>query len=162
MELKIVKYSLEYEQKWDEFIQKISVNGTFLQERRFLNYHDESGRFEDSSIIFTENEKIVALCPACAVYEDGKKVFYSHTGSTYGGIILDRKMLRADRIQNLLEVFENFLRDESFEKCVLKQTMDILCECPQASSLSIMEIYWIISQKLKKGMLKNVFQPDLS
>ena len=35
MELKIVKYSSEYEQKWDEFIQKLAVNGTFLQERRF-------------------------------------------------------------------------------------------------------------------------------
>ncbi|MEY8324139.1 GNAT family N-acetyltransferase [Lachnospiraceae bacterium 54-11] len=131
MELKIVKYSPEYEQKWDEFIQKLAVNGTFLQERRFLNYH-ACGRFEDSSIIFIENGKIVALCPACIIYAEGKKVFYSHMGSTYGGIILDRQMLRADRIQNLLEVFENFLQDEGFEKCVLKQTMDILCEFSQA------------------------------
>lgn len=41
VDIRIEKYRAEYEKQWDQFIQEKSVNGTFLQERRFLNYHRE-------------------------------------------------------------------------------------------------------------------------
>lgn len=47
---KIVNYNGEFEQKWDYFVMNDSVNGTFLQTRRFLNYHPLD-RFEDCSLL---------------------------------------------------------------------------------------------------------------
>lgn len=130
MNLKIIKYEKSYEKEWDEFIEKESINGTFLQQWKFLNYHEE-GRFEDCSIIVLDKDKIVAVCPACVVVEQGKKVFYSHLGSTYGGLIIAKEMLRVEKIKVLVEVFEEYLRRQGFYKCVLKPTMDILCSYPQ-------------------------------
>ena len=85
--MKIVKYESTYEDIWDSFITEKSCNGTFLQSRRFLNYHPE-GRFADTSyLVFNDKQHLVAVCPACEIIEDGKKIFYSHSGSTYGGIV---------------------------------------------------------------------------
>lgn len=42
------KYDESSEKQWDQFISEKSINGTFLQSRRFLNYHPK-GRFKDVS-----------------------------------------------------------------------------------------------------------------
>lgn len=45
----ILPYSPELEKRWDRFVMNDSVNGTFLQTRKFLNYHPESlYRFKES------------------------------------------------------------------------------------------------------------------
>lgn len=46
------------------FVMYNSINGTFLQTRRFLNYHSKF-RFKDASILFLFNENVVAVCPGC-------------------------------------------------------------------------------------------------
>lgn len=130
MDLKIKRYEKQYENIWDEFIEQNSVNGTFLQERKFLNYHGEQ-KFEDASIMFFMRERVIAVCPACTVTEDGKRVFVSHCGSTYGGIVLGRDMLRIDKVRQIYEAFEVYLAENGFEKCILKITMDLLCQYPQ-------------------------------
>ena len=33
------KYEDSLEEQWDKFITEKSINGTFLQSRRFFNYH---------------------------------------------------------------------------------------------------------------------------
>lgn len=32
-------FNIEKETEWDKFIEEKAINGTFLQSRRFLNYH---------------------------------------------------------------------------------------------------------------------------
>ena len=71
VDIRIEKYRAEYEKQWDQFIQEKSVNGTFLQERRFLNYHRED-RFKDCSLLFFDKTNLIAVCPACEVLQDGK------------------------------------------------------------------------------------------
>ena len=44
----ILPYKSDMESRWDRFVMEESVNGTFLQTRKFLNYHPE-GRFQDAS-----------------------------------------------------------------------------------------------------------------
>ena len=44
------KYNEKDEKKWDDFVMEKSINGTFLQTRRFLNYHPKD-RFVDESIM---------------------------------------------------------------------------------------------------------------
>ena len=48
-------YQSSLEHDWDKFIDEKSINGTFLQSRRFINYHPE-GRFKDASLVIY-NEK---------------------------------------------------------------------------------------------------------
>lgn len=72
--LEIIEYLPKYENKWDYFVENESMNGTFLQTRRFLLYHPEE-RFEDCSLLFEEKGNLVAVCPACVVKEEGKKYF---------------------------------------------------------------------------------------
>jgi len=136
MELKITKYEKNYEAKWDSFVESEAVNGTFLQQWRFLNYHAE-GRFEDSSIMFWCKEKLVAVCPACTIMEEGKKIFYSHMGSTYGGLLISKDMLRVEKMKVLMECFEDYLKGQNFHKCVLKPTMNLLC----VNSQDILEFF---------------------
>lgn len=130
VQIKIKQFRTEYEEVWDQFIEKKSINGTFLQERRFLNYH-EKGKFEDCSLMFYENDNLVAVCPACVITEEGKREFYSHLGSSYGGIIVEKELLRADKIRCLYENFEEYLKEQGFQKCTLKMSMDLLCVYPQ-------------------------------
>ena len=90
-DLLLIRYEKQYEKEWDEFVEKESINGTFLQTRRFLNYHPVD-RFVDASyIVRSVKEGIVAVCPACLKVEKGHKILYSHMGSTYGGIVIHEK-----------------------------------------------------------------------
>lgn len=128
--LNVIKYDVAFEKKWDEFVEGNAINGTFLQEWRFLNYHAKD-RFEDHSLMFFEENKLVSVCPACVICEDGEKIFYSHMGSTYGGLLICKEMLRVEKVKLLLDEFEGYLKREKFSKCILKPTMNLLCSYPQ-------------------------------
>lgn len=83
----IVKnYSKELENQWEEFVGS-SVNGTFMQERKFLGYHP-SGRFSDHSLIFIEDKRIIAVLPATVVQQEDKRILISHPGTSHGGLII--------------------------------------------------------------------------
>lgn len=119
------------EQTWDEFIQKKSMNGTFLQSRRFLNYHP-AGRFKDASLlIYNEKNNLIAICPACEIVENGQKVFYSHKGSTFGGIIIDEKYYSSKYVVLLISELKDYLKKQGYKKVYLKMTSHIfsLREC---------------------------------
>lgn len=121
--LSVTVYEKQYEAMWDEFVMKYSVNGTFLQTRRFLNYHP-SDRFRDASyMVWSEKKEIVALCPACRITQDGEEVLYSHMGSTYGGIIIRTgKWYKTHKVISILMCLEERWKEEGVTQIVLKQT----------------------------------------
>ena len=120
----IIAYCEDYESVWDKFVMEDSINGTFLQTRRFLNYHP-AGRFQDASLLIYDKGKIVAVCPACVVMEDKKKVFFSHKGSTFGGLIINRKYYHAEKVLQVIELLDDYLQNYGYGKCVLKITPDL-------------------------------------
>lgn len=130
MNFEIISYEEKYEEQWDDFVENEAINGTFLQQWKFLNYHGKD-RFRDCSIMFWSKNKLVAVCPACIIVEKGKKIFYSHMGSTYGGLVVSKELLRAEKMKALIDSFENFLKEHQFNKCILKPTMSLLCVRPQ-------------------------------
>ena len=118
----IYKYKDNYQQEWDDFVMNKSINGTFLQTRRFLSYHPED-RFTDTSyIIYDEKGNIVAICPACVKYEEGKQIFFSHSGSTYGGIVFSKRILKTNKLITLFKELEDKWKEEKYDKIILKQT----------------------------------------
>lgn len=120
-----LEYKEENAQEWDDFLENASINGTFLQSRRFLNYHP-AGRFQDASILI-RNEKgaLAGVCPGCTIEKDGKKMFFSHKGSTFGGIILDQKHYSAMYVLPMVEELEAYLKAKGYQECWLKMTSSI-------------------------------------
>lgn len=124
MKLEIISYSEEWEKRWDRFVLRDSVNGTFLQTRGFLNYHP-SDRFIDVSILILQGSNIVAVVPACMTEENGKKCFFSHKGSTFGGIIIHKEKYNITALEMIFPLLENHLRKEGFQSVYIKSTSDI-------------------------------------
>lgn len=67
--------------EWNEFVAR-SKNGTFLLDRRYMDYH--SDRFDDFSMVITDRGRIRSLLPA----NRNGDTLYSHQGLTYGGLIM--------------------------------------------------------------------------
>lgn len=123
----IINYCNEYEEKWDYFVMNDSVNGTFLQTRRFLNYHP-TDRFTDCSLLVLDRKgNIAAVCPGCIQYENDEKIFFSHKGSTFGGIVIGYKTYAAEKVIEIIECIEAFLKINGFQKTVYKITPNIFC-----------------------------------
>ena len=121
------KYTKNKDYEWDAFINFESANGTFLQTRKFLNYHPD-GKFSDCSLlVYDEKDKLVAVCPACEIISanKGEKIFYSHRGSTFGGIVVSKKIYKARYIIPLLEEFEQYLMKDQYSDVFIKITPDI-------------------------------------
>lgn len=119
------RYSSEHEQEWDRFIEEKSVNGTFLQSRRFLNYHPKERFLDCSLLIYNAKNNLAGLCPACEIVEEGKRTFFSHKGTTFGGIIVDKKHHNAKYITALVQELKEYLKEEGFTEVYLKMTSDI-------------------------------------
>lgn len=118
-------FNVTNEAEWDRFIEQMSINGVFLQTRHFLNYHKQ-GKFEDVSLmIYDQKNKLTAVIPACVQYNADRKIFYSHKGTTFGGIIVDRKHYNAQHILALIEELKLFLKEQGFDEVYLKQTSDL-------------------------------------
>lgn len=77
----VQRFRREDIQTWNAFVAS-SVNGTFLFDRGFMDYHAD--RFDDHSLIFLREGKLLGLLPADLA--DG--VLRSHGGLTYGGMVV--------------------------------------------------------------------------
>lgn len=118
------EYSNDKEKDWDDFIFNRSINGTFLQSRRFLNYHSKDKFVDCSVIVYNKKNNIAAVIPACEIIDGNDKVFYSHKGSTFGGIVTDKKHHNAKYIMALAEELKGYLNSHGYNKAYFKMTAD--------------------------------------
>jgi hypothetical protein len=109
--IKIVKYSDKYHQLWDRFVHE-SNNGTIFHTQKFLSYHPPE-RFENHSILFTKNDKIIAIMPA-TLRKDGKNIiFSSHRGASFGGIVHDEN-LGVDTAHQVIDTLIKYAKHEGY------------------------------------------------
>lgn len=129
---KIVKYNEQYKKEWDLFVNVESINGTFLHTRDFLNYHPK-GRFIDNSyMIYDKKDKLAAVVPACLVMKNEKKVLYSHKGSTFGGIVINKKNYRVEKIMLIVEIIEKQVIKEEIDEIEYKFTSSVYSTEPDS------------------------------
>ena len=83
--MQVIQYSPDRRDAWDAFV-RCAKNRLFMFERDYMDYH--AARFEDHSLLFYEEERLVALLPANRVQD----VLYSHGGLTFGGFVTGRSM----------------------------------------------------------------------
>ena len=110
-------YSKEFENEWEEFVSS-SVNGTFMQERRFLSYHP-SDRFSDHSLIFMEDKRIIAVLPAAVIEQEDKRILVSHPGASHGGLIV-KSSLGTKKCLELVSALIEYCATAGFDYIRLK------------------------------------------
>lgn len=115
MAIRLERYEscAEKEKVWDEFVRN-SRNGTFLMERRYMEYH--ASRFEDCSLMAFREGK---LCAIICANRDGD-AFVSHGGLTYGGWILPPRHFDGSDMLELMEALAYYCREEGMRKIIYK------------------------------------------
>jgi hypothetical protein len=122
-----IRYDASRRDAWNAFIGA-SKNGTFLFHRGYMEYH--SDRFDDGSLMFFDDQTLVAVMPASVC---GSEIV-SHAGLTYGGVVSGRRM----RTATMLEVFDAsiaHLRSEGFRKLTYKRLPYIYHDIPSDEDL---------------------------
>ncbi len=120
-------YSAEKQSEWDAFIDA-SKNGTFMLKRGYVEYHAD--RFTDFSLMFCEDDKLIAVMPASL---HGNEV-RSHGGLTYGGIISDRKMTTPKMLE-VFDMMKAFLKEKGIEKLIYKRVPSVYFSYPSDEDL---------------------------
>ena len=118
----ILPYSPELDQRFDHFVMQESANGTFLQTRRFLNYHP-AGRFNEASFALQKSGTIVAYFPGV----EKEQTFVSHAGSTFGGPIIAKPYYTGARLFEVLQEADQYLT-ANFKHSILKITPALFAE----------------------------------
>lgn len=120
-------YAPEDAAAWNAFVAT-SKNGTFLHDRRFMEYH--SDRFRDGSLIVETGGKITALLPANL----SGTVLHSHGGLTYGGLITGQSM-SASMMCDTVASLGDFLRSEGTTRLHYKPIPHIFHRYPAEEDL---------------------------
>lgn len=116
--VKLEKYNQAYQQDWDNFVGA-SRNGTFMQQRTFLNYHPP-GRFVDCSLmVYNSHRKLIAVIPAAQKMVGQKKVFSSYPGASHGGIIVDKTFGTSDAMA-LVPLLTEYCKSNHFNAIEIK------------------------------------------
>lgn len=110
--IRIEKYSGEKEDIWNQF-NKNSKNSLFMFDRKYMDYH--SDRFKDHSLLFYDEDKLIAILPLSEHGEELK----SHGGLTYGGFITDSKM-KQHTMMDCFETFISYAKENGFSKVTYK------------------------------------------
>ena len=128
IEVRQYQFSSREFDEWNTFVAQ-SKNGTFLIDRRYMDYHME--RFTDCSLMFYSKNKLIAVLPA---HRDDYTL-YSHCGLSYGGLILSRKTSTA-QVCELFGDLNYCLREiYSFKRVVYKSIPWIYHNLPSEEPL---------------------------
>lgn len=120
--LTIRRYTAADAEAWNAFVST-SGNGTFLHDRRFMEYHAD--RFEDHSLIVEADGRIIALLPA----NRAGTVLQSHAGLTYGGLVTGPAM-SAERMIETVAALRETLRASGFDRLLYKAIPHIFHRYP--------------------------------
>jgi hypothetical protein len=148
--LRLEKYSPDRKEAWNRLIKQ-SKNGTFMLNRNYMDYH--SDRFTDHSLMFFEDQNLIAVLPANL----RDNVLYSHQGLTYGGFIYDANM----KMVKLLEIFEmmiSYLKEQKVEKLIYKAIPHIYHTMPAEEDLYA--LYRHGAKLIKRGLSTTIMQSN--
>ena len=125
--LEIIRYTTAQADEWNRFVAQ-SKNGTFLLDRRYMDYHAD--RFHDYSLMIFRRGKLYALLPG-NITDD---TFYSHQGLTYGGLLMGDNVTAAEVLQ-LFKMLNDYLRGLGVKKVIYKPTPWIYHRQPSEEDL---------------------------
>lgn len=110
--MKCIVYRSEAQQEWDEWIESARTP-LFFFKRNFMEYHAE--RFHDASLMFYEEDTLVAVFPASSSGDE----LISHGGLTFGGFLFSPKV-RADTVLFVFDSLLEYARSVGYERILYK------------------------------------------
>ena len=125
--LEIRRYTPVMADEWNKFVAT-SKNGTFLFDRRFMDYH--SNRFHDHSLLVFRDHLLYALLPA----HQKDDTLVSHGGLTYGGLVMSRHC-SARGVLNAFLAINDYLREQSVRHVIYKAIPWIYHQLPAEEDL---------------------------
>ena len=127
MQINLYQCGSQQFEEWNEFVAK-SKNGTFLFDRRFMDYHAD--RFQDYSLMFYDKDRLLAVMPA---HVDGDTLV-SHGGLTYGGLVMGPG-IRAVQVCEIFRELNEVLRWDGFRRVIYKAVPWIYHQQPAEEDL---------------------------
>lgn len=127
MQVNLYQCGLQQFEEWNEFVAQ-SKNGTFLFDRRFMDYHAD--RFQDYSLMFYDKGRLLAVMPA---HVDGDTLV-SHGGLTYGGLVMGPG-IRAVQVCEIFRDLNEVLRWDGFHRVIYKAVPWIYHQQPAEEDL---------------------------
>lgn len=97
---------------WNDFV-KHAKNSLFMHNRNFMEYH--SDRFTDNSLMFYDDEELLALLP-CNIKDNE---LFSHGGLTYGGFITNLKM-KQYKMQECFTALKTYMVENNIKSLTYK------------------------------------------
>lgn len=132
-EISVKPYSLGIKKDWDRVLEN-SINGTFLHQREFMEYH--AHRFEDASLIIYERNIPIAIFPA---EREGQKI-YSHRGLSYAGWIISSD-LDLPQLEMLVKSTLSYWENEQCQLALVRAIPDFYAKSPQQYLWQFIEKY---------------------
>lgn len=124
---KVERYTQEKESEWNNFVS-LSKNGTFLFDRKYMNYH--SDRFDDFSIMIYRKDSLYALLPAHVI----NHTIYTHQGLTFGGYIMNSKTTTTGMLETVQSV-NSYFQQNGITKMIYKPVPFIYHTLPSQEDL---------------------------
>tara|TARA_Y100000590_G_C15710311_1_gene1010028 strand:- start:455 stop:1444 length:990 start_codon:yes stop_codon:yes gene_type:complete len=118
LKIQVINFSKSLTEEWDQFVLS-SDNGTIFHLRKFLSYHIER-KFNDNSLLFILNKKIIAILPAALIKSAKTNTLHSHPGASYGGLVY--KQLSFIECDLILKALENYCRSNKISSFLLVPT----------------------------------------
>ncbi|EAI4070946.1 GNAT family N-acetyltransferase [Campylobacter jejuni] len=125
--IKIIAYTSNLKEEWNNF-NKHSKNGLFMFDRNYMDYH--SDRFKDNSLMFYEDNKLIALLP-CNIKDN---ILYSHQGLTFGGFISDDNM-KQNKMLECFVLLKEYMKINKIGKLIYKSIPYIYHKKPSDEDL---------------------------
>lgn len=123
----IERYNDKYKAVWNNFVSK-AKNGVFLFNRDYMEYHAD--RFNDHSLLFYCNGRLVALLPANIV----GNTLQSHGGLTFGGVICAYTM-KTHIMLNIFNSLIKYCQQKGVNELIYKPTPHIYHSIPADEDL---------------------------
>ena len=122
--LEIKQFDDSFENEWDEFVEKKSLNGTFLHTRKFYN-HNPLNKNGDSSFLFYKRKVLIAVIPGIVVLEGGSKILDSHFRATYGGFVFSESVGIREAV-NIVQLYVEEAKKLNIKEIVIRSPFKIL------------------------------------
>lgn len=124
------KYNVEQKTHWDAFVLN-SRTPLFFFQRDFMEYH--SSRFIDYSLMFYDDEVLVAVLPA---NRDGEKLV-SHGGLTYGGLLISMSV-KTSLLIDIAKAMMIALRHDGVQHIIYKSIPYLFYQQPCQEDLYVL------------------------
>lgn len=148
--IEVRRYNKINADSWDAFVDG-SKNGTFMLKRGYMDYH--SDRFIDHSLMFYDNDKLVAILPASQHdYE-----LRSHGGLTYGGLIMSTET----RVHQAIEIFtalKNYMKEQNITSLLYKRVPEIYYRYP--SDEDVYALYRVGANLIRRDFSSTIYLPS--